>query len=576
MSFEYLDWWPLLLSAFTIFVIYRVVYERRFFSWVNRYWFFSRSRLSSFSTFLYLIAFGLLMLSLLDLRGVGITVKRNIPDQRTILLLDLSASMLVEDIRPNRIDRAIFLARHFVKESVGHQIAILVFSDNTKMLLPFTTDIDLIDSRLRALGELKSAKGGSNLQMALREAIQLLSISSDSKTRLFGNILIIGDLEIDGRLNPPEIPPGVAIAIIGVGSRNGGKIPIRDKSGILRGYKKSRGEFVISKLSEQPILDWAKQSAAVQYWHGATEELPTKLVHHHFRQNHQTGLKSRSIQERPVYSTYLAAFAICLLIVSSILRMRRSFALNLLLIVGITGIIVPHLMASDDIEQLLRRVRQGDSSRAERLSIATMLVQTERLQEGITLFEESVKEPFSEDVEILFNLGSAYLKSGNMQDGAKVYHLLHGRVDLALKKQMTQNMLLAISKRVKLKQEKKGKKSKSESGDKQKNKQRNSGGNGSSGEKKERKKEKSGRARPAESNGEQNGKKSRQRKTPGKMISRNLKEREDNIRRKRKLTSVPALIKQVMGTDHQLQRKYIDTSGQKGKKIDGNSRRMDW
>ena len=70
---------------------------------------------------------------------------------KTIILVDSSASMLAEDVRPNRFKKALLLVKHYVKKAVGQQISLVVFSDNQKRIIPFTDDIDLINARLERL-----------------------------------------------------------------------------------------------------------------------------------------------------------------------------------------------------------------------------------------------------------------------------------------------------------------------------------------------------------------------------------------------------------------------------------------
>ncbi len=71
-------------------------------------------------------------MSLLDLRGDQEQINTPLTDQKTIVLIDASSSMLVEDVQPNRFKRALTVARHFVKNAIGHQISVIVFSDISK------------------------------------------------------------------------------------------------------------------------------------------------------------------------------------------------------------------------------------------------------------------------------------------------------------------------------------------------------------------------------------------------------------------------------------------------------------
>lgn len=151
MNFANTQFLPhIIVSALVLWVLL-IYLNYKYFNWVKSYWFFERSWMSRISAFVYIVSIFLMLISLLDLRGPEERVKSALPDQRTIIILDSSASMLAEDVRPSRFGKAIQLARHFVKNAAGHQVSIVLFSDIQKRLIPFTDDIDLLDSRLAAL-----------------------------------------------------------------------------------------------------------------------------------------------------------------------------------------------------------------------------------------------------------------------------------------------------------------------------------------------------------------------------------------------------------------------------------------
>ena len=186
------------MGLFLVFAILVIIFEFRYFRWIKRYWFFKRTWINRFSTFFYLFGIFLLLTSLLDLRGKEIRIKAQIPDQKTIILLDTSMSMLAEDVRPNRFQRALLLAKHFVSKAVGHQVSIVVFSDTQKRIVPFTDDIDLLDSRISALQDLNLENAGSNLRQSLLETVQYLRGEAGEGQAVTGNILIFSDAEEQG------------------------------------------------------------------------------------------------------------------------------------------------------------------------------------------------------------------------------------------------------------------------------------------------------------------------------------------------------------------------------------------
>ena len=211
-----------ILLAIIVMVLF--VYNRKkYFDWIRMHWFFEKSFYNSCSFAMLLGAFFLLLFSLMDVRGPQEQTEVAIPDQKTIIMIDTSASMLVEDIKPSRFKRSLFMAKHFVKKAVGHQVAIVLFSNIQKRIVPFTDDIDLLDARISGLETLDISRGGSNIAKAIQESLQYFKSSEHDAGKMSGNILIFSDSEETSTPFDVSIPEKVNVAFVGVGTLNGGK-----------------------------------------------------------------------------------------------------------------------------------------------------------------------------------------------------------------------------------------------------------------------------------------------------------------------------------------------------------------
>ena len=104
------------------------------------------------------------------------------------------------------------------------------FSDTQKKLIPFTNDTDLLDARVDGLRDINITRGGSNISQAILESLQYFKTQSSS-TIAEGNILLITDSEDNGTPLNLDIPDSVSLAVVGVGTKQGGPIPLHDKKG---------------------------------------------------------------------------------------------------------------------------------------------------------------------------------------------------------------------------------------------------------------------------------------------------------------------------------------------------------
>lgn len=312
--------------------------EKKFFTFIKTYWFYKRSFLSFCSTLVFLLSLLVMLVTLLDLRGPEKKIEANVPLQKTIILLDNSQSMLVEDVRPDRFTRSIFLARHFIRHATGHQISVLLFSDTHKKIVPFTTDIELIDSRLSSLVKFSGQRGGSNLKQAISEAVQYFNASSKDFSELTGNILIFTDGEETYAGMKLSVPDNISVGVVGIGTQNGGPIPNRTKKGVFYGNKTYNGQEVISKLDESFLKFLGQEIKKYNYWlASSTYNLPTKDILKFFDHFHFKKYSFSEVTIRPVLMEYILIPGIILYILSVLLGIGKTFKYgqNIILLLGL-------------------------------------------------------------------------------------------------------------------------------------------------------------------------------------------------------------------------------------------------
>ncbi|MCK5884322.1 MAG: VWA domain-containing protein, partial [Bacteriovoracaceae bacterium] len=425
------------LIVLVIFGVYiSVRQEKKYFSWVKRYFFYRRSRISSMSSILFYIGFILLLFSILDLRGPEKKVSSDILDQKTLILIDTSSSMLAEDVRPNRYEKSLSLAKHFVKKAVGHQVGIALFSDTTIPSSPFTDDISYLSARLAALSELNLRRGGTSLVQSINEAVQILKVHSGGE-KAVGNILVFTDSEDHGELSELTVPTTVSVALIGVGTVAGARIPIKSKSGEFLHYKKYRGQEVITKLDETKIKALGTSIENFKYWVALSYSIPTEEIVKFFRNQFVKTLSKAQITIRPVMAMWLLVPGLVLLGISFALSFPSTFICFLVLIA--TTVQSRNLMANEikqevkkipptELEvELMFKSKSGKATSSEKLKLAEELLKSSKLDLSLTLYEENLKESSAD--EAFANYGMALLKSGQKLKGAVVLSQLKQKLE---------------------------------------------------------------------------------------------------------------------------------------------------
>jgi Ca-activated chloride channel family protein len=160
--------------------------------------------------------------------------KRNVEGIDIMIALDISDSMLIEDMKPNnRLEAAKDTIKNFIKGRSSDRIGMVIFAGESFTLVPLTLDYDLVLSRLEDVTTAQQAhiKDGTAIGVAMANAAGKLK-DSVAKTRV---IVFMTDGENNSGLIDPEtglsIAKGYGIKVysIGMGSSGPTKIPIYQK-----------------------------------------------------------------------------------------------------------------------------------------------------------------------------------------------------------------------------------------------------------------------------------------------------------------------------------------------------------
>ncbi len=176
-----------------------------------------------------------------------------------VFAIDTSKSMLAEDVKPNRLDRAKLAVLDIVNVLDGDRIGIVAFAGQSFLQCPLTLDYNAFRMSLEALDTDIIQRGGTNIAAAILEAESAFAHTSNKKI-----IVLISDgeeLESSALTKAKEAAKdGVVIYTLGVGSVKGGRIPVRDEFGKTTYIKDEYGNPVTSKLDERMLSKVAAET----------------------------------------------------------------------------------------------------------------------------------------------------------------------------------------------------------------------------------------------------------------------------------------------------------------------------
>ncbi|WP_160148106.1 VWA domain-containing protein [Rubripirellula obstinata] len=282
------------------------------------------TRVSLIRAVLVFLSIGFLVIAAMDIRWGR--VSREVPQRgiEVLFALDVSRSMLAEDVAPNRLERAKQMIKDTLAEMAGDSVGLVLFAGESRQVIPITSHYDEFRQRLDSVQPADVYRGGSRLGDAIRVSKKaFLNDGATSKA-----IVLMTDGE-DMESDPIEAAKtafeedGVTIFTIGLGDmQQGARIPIQSRTG--KQYVQYRGQPVLSKLDGkvlQQIADVAggdcilagtKQVNMADFYNGYLAPLPDSIV------------QTKSVDNYEARFQWFLAPAIALLLLELTIAGRRQ------------------------------------------------------------------------------------------------------------------------------------------------------------------------------------------------------------------------------------------------------------
>ena len=290
----------------------------------------------------------------------------------TIIALDISNSMLAEDIVPSRLDRSKMMVENLVDHFTNDKIGLIVFAGDAFVQLPITSDYVSAKMFLSSIDPSMMATQGTDIAAAIN-----MGMNSFTQEEGIGKAIIVitdGEDHEGGALEAAEAAKkkGMRVYVLGVGSSQGAPIPIPGTGNYM---KDNTGNTVMSALNE----DMCKQVAAAGggvYIHVENNSAAQQQL------DNELDKLSKKETNTTVYSDYDEQFqafgilAILLLIVEICILDRRNPLLKKLSLFGkrkvaatiLLLMVVMSGMAQTDrqyVRQGNKQYRAGDFANAE-------------------------------------------------------------------------------------------------------------------------------------------------------------------------------------------------------------------
>jgi len=168
-----------------------------------------------------------------------------------IIALDVSNSMMAEDIQPNRLERAKQAISKLVDEMVNDKIGLIVFAGKAYIQMPITTDYVSAKMFLSTINTGIVPVQGTAIGSAIELGMNSFTPAAESSKALI--VITDGENHEDDAVQAAQLAAekGIKVHTIGIGHPEGSPIPVVGSGGQKAYLKDREGNTVISKLNER-------------------------------------------------------------------------------------------------------------------------------------------------------------------------------------------------------------------------------------------------------------------------------------------------------------------------------------
>lgn len=207
-----------------------------------------------------------------------------------IIALDVSRSMLAEDIKPSRLAKAKHEISALFDKLQGHRIGVVIFSGEAFVQCPLTLDYAAAKILLSEVDVGSVPTPGTAISAALRKAVESFP-PGERESRV---VILITDGE-DTVEDPKQAAEkaaeeGVMIYAIGIGDPLGVPIPVRDESGGIKDYVKDKDGNVVTSRLDEDILRSICLTTGGAYYRVRADSLQLDDIYQHMEQRRQERL----------------------------------------------------------------------------------------------------------------------------------------------------------------------------------------------------------------------------------------------------------------------------------------------
>ncbi|MBH37710.1 hypothetical protein CL658_01620 [bacterium] len=241
------------------------------------------------------------------------------------IAIDLSQSMLAQDVKPSRLTHAKREVLGLIDDLQGDRIGLIAFAGNAIVQCPLTSDYSAIKMYLDFIEPDVMSTPGTDIASAIKEArLSFERLSKSNKPILI--LISDGESFENDPIKSASVAAkkGVSIYTIGIGTPKGEPIPQFDSNGKLNGYKKDKnGDIVLSQLDDKTLKEIASIGKG-RYFNSSLGAFVMDQVYQEISFHEKKRLEDSLLKFHQDRYQWFLAIALLLLFIEIFLSDRKS------------------------------------------------------------------------------------------------------------------------------------------------------------------------------------------------------------------------------------------------------------
>jgi Ca-activated chloride channel family protein len=241
-----------------------------------------------------------------------------------VFAVDVSKSMLAEDVAPNRLEKSKQLVSQLINQLGSDRIGIIAYSGSAFPVLPMTSDYAVAKMFLQSMNPAMISSQGTSID----QAIDLANIKFFDKKDKTNKLLILisdGEDHTDNAETAAEDAQknGIKIITIGVGTEKGGPIPLK-RNGVVESFQRDKDDQVVVTKRNAEILSKIAKSSKGGYIDGNSTKVVVDYVKKVIDNTEKTEFGATQMADLKSQFQWFLGFGFFLLLLDTFLLERRT------------------------------------------------------------------------------------------------------------------------------------------------------------------------------------------------------------------------------------------------------------